>query len=91
MGVSVGSCYPKARKAHVCYWCGEAINIGERYSQWTWIEDSVDRVRTHNECKDAWDSLDYWEAQEVTAGDFNRGCTCERGECRCVKKTEVSK
>lgn len=75
----------KARKLHDCWWCSERIEPGTKYIRWVWKDGkSLDTVKCHPECKDAWDSLEYGE-DEVSFGSFCRGCTCERGACECEK------
>jgi len=74
-----------ARKAHVCWWCGEQIEPGDEYTRWLWKDaGDVQPVKTHRECREAWSTLPYGE-NEVEFGEFCRGCTCERGACRCEK------
>lgn len=43
----------KARKAHVCTWCGEDIGIGERYARWMSIDEKAYTNKMHIECTDA--------------------------------------
>ena len=77
-----------ARKPHRCWWCAEAIDAGTKYEWWTWKDDDVVTIKTHPECKEAWDKLakhDRWSAEEVGLGDYTRGCCCLRGECLCKK------
>jgi hypothetical protein len=75
-----------ARKRHLCYWCGEPICVGEKYASWTWIDDCIETIRVHMECRDAWhraacDQSDIY--YECGHGEHCRGCTCERGRCEC--------
>lgn len=45
-----------ARKPHVCFWCGEAISVGESYvrSVVTSDENSFGESKLHPECDAAW-------------------------------------
>lgn len=46
-----------ARKQHVCFWCGEAINVGDSYVRSVVKGDfggSVDESKLHPECDAAW-------------------------------------
>ena len=74
----------KAAKEHDCWWCGELIFQHETYARWMW-KDGKDLLTTkvHMECRKAWDSLSVDEAREVMFAEFNRGCCCENGDCRC--------
>ena len=46
----------KARKAHRCIWCGQAIKPGEHYIDERSLYDGrIQRHRWHPECKDAAD------------------------------------
>ena len=78
----------RARKPHRCWWCDGRIEPGEMYVRWVWKEPGETPlvVETHPECRDAWNTLEYGE-DEVSAGSFCRGCTCERGRCECGKGT----
>ncbi len=41
----------KARKPHICSYCGEAILVGEQYKRWTSIDDSkAYQNKMHPEC-----------------------------------------
>jgi hypothetical protein len=80
---------PTARKEHVCFWCGEAIAVGESYFRWTWVSDAaVETIKTHPECREAWSTLPPGD-DEVPFAEFSRGCTCERGHCVCDGNTRV--
>lgn len=69
-----------ARKAHVCDWCNEAIEIGQPYVRqrnkdgrdvWTW--------RAHPECSKAASTLDSFDLEMVAGETMTRGCTCPKG------------
>ena len=40
----------KARKAHRCMNCGEAIEVGAEYARWTSFEDKAETNKMHPEC-----------------------------------------
>lgn len=45
---------PTAIKSHVCSWCGQRIDAGERYRRYRyWAEGEAGTVKTHAECFDA--------------------------------------
>ena len=89
MGESFGTKTQTARKQHVCYWCGEKIIPGEKYTSWCWVDyGSFDSVKVHPECKAAWDSLEHYESDEIGFAEFCRGCKCEQGFCTC--KTHIA-
>lgn len=72
----------RARKAHLCNWCKEPIDIGTSYVRqrnvdgkeaWTW--------RAHVECDKASNRLSADDLENLRRGvTFTRGCTCERSE-----------
>jgi len=89
MAMQIGSTTtPIARKRHQCWWCGESIEPGTKYVRWLCKDGDVVQVKVHPECCIAWDSLSFSEVQEVHLGEFNRGCTCEHGYCRCPAQQE---
>ena len=46
--------YPAARKRHRCVWCGEFIEIGERYTHEKSVYDGgMQDHKWHNECVSA--------------------------------------
>lgn len=50
---------PKARKAHRCIWCGEAIEAGEIYRRQRVIFDNQPQSNAwHTDCFDSVDHLD---------------------------------
>lgn len=71
---------PKARKPHICVWCGELIQIGEAHVHQVVkhcgdLQDS----RWHLECHNA--SSDYFNngaEDEFTPESFRRGTCDER-------------
>jgi hypothetical protein len=73
----------KARKAHVCWWCGEAIERGSRYATWACVDSGILRVKVHLECHAAWNDLEYFDNEVVGFGEFARGCCCAAGQCKC--------
>lgn len=76
----------RARKPHVCYWCGTHLLIGMNYYRWTCVnEDEVfTRIKTHPECKRAWDESELSNDEEaVRFGEHKRGCLCEAGCPAC--------
>ena len=78
----------RGRKAHVCSWCGEGIEVGKPSVRWIYKDGSeVLAVRMHPECQSAMHEMhsidpyfDEWDLHS-----FSRGCTCERGACECDK------
>lgn len=44
----------KARKPHLCSWCGQHINPGETYKTWNSVDgDSWHTNKMHTECESA--------------------------------------
>lgn len=80
----------KARKPHVCYWCGETIVAGGQCETWAWSGDCrVSTVRVHPECSAAWSemaSIEGGGTYETGPHEFSRGCMCPRGQCECETK-----
>ena len=77
-----------ARKARQCDWCATEISVGEPYRGYSW-RDGQDNghVSMHLCCYDAMSELAAEEGSgfEWSPKDFEKGCTCERGDCRCEK------
>lgn len=67
----------KARKEHICDWCGERIEPKERYYTWCWFDDgTATTVKSHDVCYKASNRVVIeWGADEVW---FDR--TKEKGE-----------
>ena len=76
-----------ARTAKTCHWCGEQIEQGQLFVQWTdgkfWV------IKVHPECHDAWQKLPPDEQHEVYQGEFSRGCKCEHGLCKCSRQQQT--
>lgn len=39
-----------AQKEHKCSWCGEKIEIGDKYHNWSVFDRGVHRCKAHVEC-----------------------------------------
>lgn len=76
-----------SRTRRWCDWCGESIEIGERYARWRYYDQGdASTVRTHPECLAAIE-----ETGECVEFDFYsqpRGCNCGHdGHCeRCQQR-----
>lgn len=71
---------PKARKPHVCIWCGESIPAGEVYVRDTGEYDGFQSNPYHDLC---FDNMQMWAKEdhgfcEFTPGSFQRGSMEER-------------
>lgn len=54
MAETIADEWRKARKPHVCIWCGEPIVVGESYRHWRGkFEGEVITNDWHKECDDA--------------------------------------
>ena len=64
-----------ARKEHACDWCGEKIEVGQRYRRWRWFDGGdTSVVKAHEECNAAWVYASNESVDEVRAGgDQPRG------------------
>ncbi len=68
----------RARKARMCFWCAELIEVGRPYEQWRYKDHGViETVRMHQSCKAAYRALARIEGSEFSwsPGDFKRGST----------------
>lgn len=65
----------KCRKNHICFWCGEKILKGDPYTRWAWVDGSIDVVKVHPECRDAWNKASDEEGYpyEAIAYEHKRG------------------
>lgn len=53
-GTEINSALRRARKEHVCDWCGEKIEPKTKYRTWFGIvEGDVSNSKTHPECDEA--------------------------------------
>lgn len=73
--------HPKARKEHICEWCGEKINIGEKYYRYKGIYDGdFQDTCMHLECELASQKFfaeNIYE-DEFTPYEFKRGSVEEK-------------
>lgn len=82
----------KARKPHICDYCGETIEAGEVYNHCVIKGDDIYTWDAHMVCKsvasDLWDYIDPWEG--MTADDFQEGCQkfCRTFICPDCKQWE---
>jgi len=67
----------KRGKLHCCSWCGEAINLGERYAKWLYFNSGTrDTVYAHAECADEWaEESREWNEIIYATGDQDRPTT----------------
>jgi hypothetical protein len=66
----------KARKAHVCTWCGQSIQPSETYHRWISVDDSMFTNKMHPECVDAChEELRKWNDDEYHPYDNERPAT----------------
>lgn len=75
----------RARTRSPCDWCGQTINIGEPCETYGAVQDGdAFHARMHPECFAAIPDEPHlpW-----SPGDFERGCCCQSGDCRCANKT----
>ena len=66
--------YPKivkARKAHVCNYCGFVINKGEKYQTSTYFNDMIYTWKAHIECQSIASKLDMFDdADDGVTGEL---------------------
>ena len=74
--------YPIARKEHICIWCGEKIEKGEKYYCYSGIgDDGFQTNKLHLECRIAMDKhfrLETPFENEFMPYEFKRGSTEQR-------------
>lgn len=74
----------KSRKPHICTWCGEAIEVGQAYQSYRWRDWHGSGTEImHPECYAAMQGMDPNDAETWMHGDFERGCLCSKGDCKC--------
>ena len=82
MGDATTAIERKARKAHVCSWCGERIKRGEAYRYWAWFDEgTATTVKMHPEC---WTVCHSQEDIEFYLYENTRGCLCHRDDPCCA-------
>jgi len=65
-------------KIHWCEWCGQDIEIGERYASWLWFCDGErSTIYAHAECRKAWENVAHEEGGYAYAD-----CDRERPEAK---------
>jgi hypothetical protein len=48
---AIGQKTVKARKKHVCHWCGSYIFVGDKYERWAWVDGGdISTVKSHVVC-----------------------------------------
>lgn len=72
--------YPIARKEHICEWCGEKIEKGEKYYRYVGFYDgNFQNTPLHLECAEAMDKhLKEDMDDEYTPYSFKRGSVEEK-------------
>lgn len=60
----------KARKAHVCNWCGCTIHVGETYNTATYKYDEVYTWKSHLKCMDLVSALSMEGDEGISAETF---------------------
>ena len=79
----------RSRRVRQCTWCAEKIEKGESYRAYRFKDcGDTGHVTLHPECYSAMqraaEEEDGWIDWSV--GDFNRGCSCQNGNCECNGK-----
>jgi len=68
----------RGRKNRACFWCGQIIELGQPYVSWCWVENGIERINVHPECRDAWHKVADEEGgfYETMPYEHARGRTC---------------
>jgi len=77
----------KSRNVRQCSWCAGTIQKGDPYRAYEFNDNGCHgHVTLHPECYSAMQTVVADEGGwfEWSIGDFNRGCTCQNGFCKCV-------
>lgn len=67
----------KARKTHICNWCGCSISVGEAYNTATYKYDNIYTWKSHLKCMELVNTLDMEGDEGVTGEDFHEYITEE--------------
>lgn len=77
-----------ARKTHECVWCEGTIEVGEKYSYWTIVDEfehTAHTMKTHLDCSFAIDKTMELQGlsfnDELCMGPHDRGKNCIEMEC----------
>ncbi len=86
---------PKARKNHICDWCGQLTEKSETYYRYTGNHDGdFQYTKLHLECRDAMDrdikDFDHWD-YTFTPRDNPRGKTIAEEDYERITKTQDKK
>jgi len=77
-----------ARKTHLCFWCGQLVNVGESYTRYrAFYSGDASTMRMHNECHLAMTEAATLEGDVIEFGlaDNPRGGNCGYcGDENCV-------
>ncbi len=85
MSELIFSCERKARKPHICNYCGEKIEPGELYHHNTLKNDAIYNWNTHKKCdfiaQELWNYIDPYDG--MSGEDFQYGCAdfCQQFIC----------
>ena len=67
----------KAKKHHYCEWCGERIEIGEKYNRYRSYDGSeAYTIKMHQECYAASLDNNFYDGETFCRGDNPRGSNC---------------
>lgn len=75
--------YVTVRKRHICEWCGESIEAGDRAHYRTYkLDGDFTYGYEHIECWSAMEQFDWraWGEEEFRHGDFERGSCVDRAD-----------